>query len=165
DARVCRVLSGAPYAVWCHGIEVWGRLSPSVASSLRAGDLVFARSAYTARRVEAVAGLPAGSVRVVPHGVPPELAAERIDRQREMPPAVVTVARLVPANRYKGVDTLLYAWPRVRERVEATLRVVGNGPDLDRLRRSAATFDLDGSVRFLAQVSDEELREVYARSA
>jgi phosphatidyl-myo-inositol dimannoside synthase len=164
-ARASRVVSGAPYAVWCHGIEVWGRLRPSVASALRAADLVFAPSNFTARRVEAVARLPAGSVRVVPHCVPPELATDRVDGSGQTVPTVVTVARLMPANRYKGVDTLLYAWPRVRERVDATLLVVGDGPDLDRLRRIAATFDLDGSVRFLARVSDQELRDVYARSA
>jgi phosphatidylinositol alpha-1,6-mannosyltransferase len=78
------------------------------------------------------------------------------------PPVVLTVARLTPENRYKGVDTLLYAWPRVRERIEATLLVVGGGPDLPRLRRVAELLDLDGSVRFAGRLSDDELAASYA---
>ena len=146
-AWASRLVSGAPYAVWCHGVESWGRLPLFVATALRAADEVFAPSTFTARRIERVAGLPPGSVRVLPHCVSPETAAGP-SGERAAPPVVLAVARLTPENRYKGVDTLLYAWPRVLERVQAELLVVGDGPDLPRLRRIAEALDLDGAVRF-----------------
>jgi glycosyltransferase involved in cell wall biosynthesis len=163
-AWASRLVSGAPYAVWCHGIESWGRLPLFVAMALRAADEVFAPSTFTARRIERVAGLPPGSVRVLPHCTSPEIAAGPSGEPAE-PPVVLAVARLTPENRYKGVDTLLYAWPRVLERVQAELLVVGDGPDLPRLRRIAEALDLDGAVRFAGMIPDEELTDAYATSA
>jgi glycosyltransferase involved in cell wall biosynthesis len=158
------LVSGAPYAVWCHGIESWRRLPWFVAPALRAANLVFAPSGFTARRVERVAGLLPGSVRVFPHCVPPEAPnAALVDRAE--PPVVLTVARLTRGARYKGVDTLLYAWPRVQQRLEATLLVVGDGPDLPRLRRIAEALDVEGSVCFSGIVPDDELARAYATSA
>jgi glycosyltransferase involved in cell wall biosynthesis len=163
-ALASRFVSGAPYAVWCHGVESWGRLPWLVATALRAADEVFAPSTFTARRIEQVAGLPSGSVRVLPHCVSPETAVVP-SVERAAPPVVLAAARLTPANRYKGVDTLLYAWPRVLERVQAKLLVVGDGPDLPRLRRIAEALDLDGAVRFAGMIPDEELAGAYATSA
>jgi len=163
-AWASRLVSGAPYAVWCHGVESWGRLPLLVATALRAADEVFAPSTFTARRIEQVAGLPPGSVRVLPHCVSPETAAVP-SVERAAPPVVLAVARLTPENRYKGVDTLLYAWPRVLERVQAKLLVVGDGPDLPRLRRIAEALDLDPAVRFAGMIPDEELAGAYATSA
>ena len=163
-AWASRFVSGAPYAVWCHGIESWGHLPLAVAAALRAANAVFAPSTFTARRIEQVAGLRPGSVRVLPHCVSPETPAGT-SSQRATPPVVLAVARLTREDRYKGVDTLLYAWPRVREKVEATLFIVGDGPDLPRLRRIAEALDLDGAVRFAGILPDEELANAYATSA
>ena len=162
-AWASRLVSGPPYAVWCHGVESWGRLPLLVATALRAADEVFAPSTFTARRIEWVAGLPPGSVRVLPHCVSPETAGVP-SVERATPPVVLAVARLTPENRYKGIDTLLYAWPRVLERVEAELLVVGDGPDLPRLRRIAEALDLEGAVRFAGMIPDEELASAYATS-
>lgn len=154
-----RVISGAPYAVWCHGTEVWGRVSPVVASAIRRADVVFAPSRFTARAVEEVAGLRPGSVRVIPHPLPPIGRGERGSAPGR--PRVLTVARLVPEHRYKGVDLLLRAWPKVRAEVDAELLVVGDGPDLAYLRGIALEEGVEDSVRFTGQVSDEQLAAAY----
>jgi glycosyltransferase involved in cell wall biosynthesis len=164
-AWVCGLVSGAPYAVWCHGVESWGPMPAFVARGLRAADVVFAPSEFTARRVEEVAGLRPRSVRVVPHGVFKRTGETESPTQKDHPPVVLCVARLTRENRYKGIDTLLYAWPRVLEKVEATLLIVGDGPDTSRLRRIAGALDLDGSVRFAGRVTDEELTAAYASSS
>ena len=164
-AWACGLVSGAPYAVWCHGVESWGPMPALVARGLRAADIVFAPSEFTARRVEEVAGLRPGSVRVVPHGVFKRDAETEPPTRKEHPPVVLCVARLTRENRYKGIDTLLYAWPRVLEKVEATLLIVGDGPDTSRLQRIAGALDLDGSVRFAGRVTDEELADAYASSS
>src|SRR5690606_41649916 len=59
-------------------------------------------------------------------------------------PVVLCAARLVPR---KGVDTLIRAMPRVRERVAgARLLVVGEGPDERRLRALAGRVGAAGQV-------------------
>jgi phosphatidylinositol alpha-1,6-mannosyltransferase len=164
-ARAARAITGRPYAVWCHGEEVWGRISPLVAGALRGANVVFAPSRFTAAQVEARAGLSPGSVRIVPHPLPPEVRPAPVARARRRP-RVLTVARLAPEHTYKGIDTLLAAWPKVRDRVgDAELVVVGGGPDGPRLRREATRLRVDGSVRFVGPVSDEELARLYCSSA
>jgi glycosyltransferase involved in cell wall biosynthesis len=62
---------------------------------------------------------------------------------------VLTVGRV---ERYKNVDLIIRAFSGVR--AEATLVVVGDGPDRPRLERLAAGA---GRVRFTGRVSDAEL--------
>ncbi len=67
----------------------------------------------------------------------------------------------MPEHRYKGVDLLLRAWPKVRAEVDAELLVVGDGPDLSYLRGVAREEGVEDSVRFTGRVSDEELAAAY----
>ena len=81
------------------------------------------------------------SYAVVPNGVdldalveadPEERAAARRRLALEEAPLVVCVGRL---SRQKGQDVLLEAWPAVSARVPgATLALVGDGPEAERLR-------------------------------
>jgi phosphatidylinositol alpha-1,6-mannosyltransferase len=136
---------------------------------LSSADAVFAPSTFTARRVEAVVGLSAGSVRVIPHCVPPEvdtkLENDGIRSEEGRLPTVLTAARLTQINRYKGIDTLLYAWPLIRSRIDARLVVVGDGPDRSRLERIAQSLDLHDSVTFAGRVHDEILRRRYREAS
>ena len=151
-------VAGVRVSVWCHGDEVWRPLRPSVRWALRRADLVFAPSRFTADQVVRWAGLDR-EVTVIPHGVPQELAPRKA---APMAGRVLTVARLEPHDRYKGVDTLIRAWPRViADHPAAVLTVVGDGGDRDRLERLASHVGADGSVRFTGQISDHELQELY----
>ena len=163
---LARLASGAPYAVWCHGIEVWGPLDRATRSAVRRADRVFAPSRFTAEQVERRAGLPAGSVVVMPHCVPPELDRSSDDETKRVPAGVLTVARLHPDHAYKGVDTLLAAWPQVMASLpDATLTVVGDGPDRARLQRRAHDLGISSSVVFGGRLTDEALAEAYATSS
>jgi phosphatidylinositol alpha-1,6-mannosyltransferase len=74
-------------------------------------------------------------------------------------PLVVCVSRLV---RRKGQDMLIRAMPAVRARVpDASLLIVGGGPDEGRLRRLAADAPA-GSVAFAGAVPEAELPRHYA---
>jgi phosphatidylinositol alpha-1,6-mannosyltransferase len=134
-----------------------------VEAALRRADAVFAPSSFTARRVEAVAGLAAGSVHVIPHALPPVPEVDRVAAHGR--PRVLTVARLTRENRYKGVDMLLYAWPRVLSEVDAELLVVGEGPDADRLRSIARLLGVEDSVMFTGRLSDDDLAAAYASAS
>jgi phosphatidylinositol alpha-1,6-mannosyltransferase len=81
-------------------------------------------------------------------------------------PIVLTVARLLRADRYKGVDTLLRAWPAVVEAVPgATLAIVGDGDDRADMEALAEAGGTGPSVRFLGRLSDDALADCYERAS
>jgi phosphatidylinositol alpha-1,6-mannosyltransferase len=164
-AWIARAFSGMPYVVWCHGTEVWNSLPPLAGEAIRRADLVFAPSSFTAQRVEAVAGLPPGSVHIAVHCVPPEAAPARGElptfSDRE-PGTVLTVARLSSEHAYKGVDTLIAAWPKVVAACpEARLVVVGDGSDRRRLEMLATNGGVGDAISFPGAVDDAALRALY----
>lgn len=77
-------------------------------------------------------------------------------RPESYEPFVLSVARLDAAKR---IRPLIEAWPHVQSDLE--LRIVGDGPDADDLRRLATARGLNGRVTFLGRVSDSRLRELY----
>jgi glycosyltransferase involved in cell wall biosynthesis len=91
----------------------------------------------------------AGKVLVIPNGTDPRPAAARRPDLPPGPRLVLTVGRV---ERYKNVDLIIRAFSGVR--ADATLVVVGDGPDRPRLERLAAGI---GRVRFTGRVSDAEL--------
>jgi glycosyltransferase involved in cell wall biosynthesis len=91
----------------------------------------------------------AEKVRVIPNGADPRPAAPRGPDLPSGPQLVLTVGRV---ERYKNVDLIIRAFSGVR--AEATLVVVGDGPDRPRLERLAGRA---GRVRFTGRVSDAEL--------
>jgi colanic acid/amylovoran biosynthesis glycosyltransferase len=77
------------------------------------------------------------------------------------PSAIVFVGRLV---RRKGVHTLLEAVQLLRDQgVDAHLTVVGEGPELANLQRTAAERNLP--VRFLGKKTPVEIRELLRQAA
>ncbi len=164
-AWLCSRLAGSPFIVWCHGREAWGSLRVSIRFALRHADVVFAGSRFTARAVEEGASLKNESVRVIPYCVGLELDDEDIEISAAATgsPTALSVARLEKNEQYKGVDTLIHAWPKVARRVpEAELVVVGDGPDKPRLERIASALGVSDRVSFFGRVSDEDLRRAYA---
>jgi glycosyltransferase involved in cell wall biosynthesis len=72
----------------------------------------------------------------------------------ETPPYFLYVGRL---KRYKGVGVALRALAIARREVpDITLRIAGSGDDLARLKRLAGELDIEGAVRFLGYVSEDE---------
>jgi phosphatidylinositol alpha-1,6-mannosyltransferase len=165
-ARVQRFLGGrlsAPYAVFLHGIEVWDRLAPADRAILDGAALLVTNSAHTARRAEA-ANPGLGPVAVCPlgHSAPNDAPAAR----RHASPIILTVARMVSTERYKGHDQLIEALPAIRRRVpEARLVFVGAGDDVPRLRAKAHALDVAAHVTFTGFLPDEALRRSYAEAA
>jgi phosphatidylinositol alpha-1,6-mannosyltransferase len=74
---------------------------------------------------------------------------------------------VLAAERYKGHDQLIDAWPRVLQSVpEAQLIVVGDGDDAARLRERAAEVGAkEGSIVFTGFVAGPALDALYERCA
>jgi glycosyltransferase involved in cell wall biosynthesis len=92
----------------------------------------------TSREVEALLGLAESSVSTIHNGVP-DIAVE--PRRRARPgPIVGAVGRL---EEQKGFDVLLHAF---RDVENATLIIVGDGSERERLRAEARRLGIDGRV-------------------
>jgi glycosyltransferase involved in cell wall biosynthesis len=101
----------------------------------------------SAREVERLAGLPAGSVRVIHNGVP-DVAADLARARSAGAPTVGSMGRLEPQ---KGFDVLLRALPSLPG-TRAVL--VGDGGERAALERLAAELGLDGRVAFTGWSED-----------
>ncbi|MFP5219527.1 MAG: glycosyltransferase [Actinomycetes bacterium] len=153
DAQL--LLGRRPVVVSLHGHDAtaFARAWPEYyAGVLDRAAAVVVPSSLLARRAEQ---LGARAVHVVPSGVDTRLfAPQPLPRGTD----VVFVGRLVEK---KGVDVLLRAWPRVRAAVpRARLRVLGSGPLLDLVRRTAS----DGVEIRPGAMSPLAVRDALARA-
>ena len=166
-ALVQRYVPGSfrrPYGVFLHGIEAWRHLTPRHQDAIKGASLVVANSSYTARRVSETHPW-IGSIAVCPLALVDADPLPPVPRSAVSRPTVLIVGRLSAAERYKGHDQLLEAWPIVREYVPgARLVVAGDGDDAARLRAKAEGLRLSGAVEFAGFVS-EAGREALYRSA
>jgi glycosyltransferase involved in cell wall biosynthesis len=72
------------------------------------------------------------------------------------------VGRLVEK---KGVHYLIYALPLILKRYpQVTLRIAGNGPEKNNLKRVCEKLGINGNVRFLGAVKNELLPALYQTS-
>ncbi len=162
--------AGVPYLAAAHGFEYWLSIAPGTHSAMRYATSRATRvpvmcSAFIARTVRTA----------VPKHVPvsvlypgadadvfrPDLPTEDLRDRHGLGdrPLVVCVSRLVAR---KGQDVLIEGMQRVRRTVpEATLVIVGGGPDERRLRAMAARAPR-GSVVFAGQVPEADLPRYYA---
>ncbi len=129
---------------------------------VRRASLVMTTSRYAADRIAELYG-PAASPRIVPECIDIEAWRGLFARHPAMPdPArfvVLCVCRFYPRKR---IGVLLEAAARVRARVpELEVRIVGRGPEEGRLKRRARELGLDGTVRWLGNVSQAELAREY----
>jgi glycosyltransferase involved in cell wall biosynthesis len=128
-------------------------------AAVRRARHVFAPSEYL-RRLVIAWGVPAARVTVSPNPAPapPELPTREALRAEVdiSGPTLAFAGRLMAA---KALDVAFEALARVPE---ATLLVVGDGPDRAALERRRADLGLDGRVRFLGGRSREAVLRVFA---
>jgi phosphatidyl-myo-inositol dimannoside synthase len=161
--------TGTPYLAAAHGFEYWLSIAPGTHALVRRATSRAARvpvmcSAFIARVVRTA----------VPEDVPVSVMYPGADLEVFRPdlpyedltdlhgvadrPLIVCVSRLVAR---KGQDVLIRAMPRIRRHVpDASLLIVGDGPDRDRLVRLAGAAP-NGSVVFAGQVSEGDLPRYY----
>jgi glycosyltransferase involved in cell wall biosynthesis len=94
------------------------------------------------RMVRMASGVDADHFRPGPSGVDSALPPR---------PRVAFTGRLHPQ---KNLDLLLDAWPEVARRTGATLVLVGDGPDRDRLTERASALGVADRVHFVGAVAD-----------
>ncbi|WP_258177684.1 glycosyltransferase family 4 protein, partial [Streptomyces solincola] len=169
------VCNGVPYLapLWHRGptlclvnhvhTDLWGlrfprpvaragrRLEHWALARAHAGNLLVAVSPSTAAALRGI-GVPGDRIRIVPNGVhePPARAP------RATEPVFTVLGRLVD---YKRVDLLLRLWERVRPVTGGRLVIAGDGPERQRLERTAGP-----GVEFAGHVSEDAKHRLLAAS-
>jgi len=160
----------APYAIFLHSIEAWDSLSPARERVLRQAAVRLANSHHTAQRI-AQAHPDVGPIEVCHLALLREQQSLGQDQEAWPfpnigPSAVLVVGRMSSAERYKGHDQLLAAWPEVKRSIpDAQLLVVGRGDDVPRLQAAAAATGYSDSILFFGRISDAALDSLYGQAA
>lgn len=167
SSKICSMNGGAPLVTTWH--EVWTDYWREYLGRLSAGGKLvehlvaripqhpIAVSELTADRLSGL-GVPREDIRVIPNGID-------MDEIRSAPlPAsngettsagfdVLFAGRLIKEKR---VDVLLNAFDRVAETHDATLGIIGDGPEADRLERLAGSLECAENVTFLGFIEDHD---------
>jgi phosphatidylinositol alpha-1,6-mannosyltransferase len=158
--------------VVCHGVEVWDVLPACRREALLAADIVVTPSTYTAGKLNAVQGVAAEKIRILPWPINAEVLRMSEEPSNLSLPAgfpegrvILTVGRWAASERYKGADDLIRAVPKLRASFpDLHLVAVGGGDDLPRLKAIAAELGIEKSVHFLVGISREQLAACYAHA-
>jgi phosphatidylinositol alpha-1,6-mannosyltransferase len=155
------LLRRKPSLMYIHGIEVWEKAAAKYIHTARQMTLLLANSCFTRDKAERLHG---GFARArvcwlaTEADTPPPAAPPCGER----PPRVLIVGR-AHAERPKGHRELIAGWPRVVAAVpQATLDIVGTGPDLPSLQELAARSPAARQIVFHRHVPDAALEGHYA---
>jgi len=153
-----------------HGIDVWEPLGGLRRLALRHANLVLAPSRDTADHVVTEQGVSRERIRVLPWALDPQFEASiSPNSQRILPEnfpqgrVLLTVGRWLATERYKGMDTLITALPRLLTRwPELQLVLVGAGDDRAWLEDLAEQNGVNMHAHFLGELSYPELAACYS---
>jgi phosphatidylinositol alpha-1,6-mannosyltransferase len=159
----------AKSVVWTHGLEVWEPLSILRRHALRSADLIVAPSNDTANYVASEQDVPRERIRVLPWALDPQFEALLTAKPGPALPAnfpagriILTVGRWLADERYKGMDTLITALPRLlMEWPDVQLVAVGEGDDQEWLEQIADGRGVLRHVHFLSGLTYPEIAACY----
>jgi len=153
-----------------HGSDVWEPLRGWRRRALLHANVVLAPSRDTADHVEEEQGVVSERIRVLPWALDPEFEALLVPGSQTALPhefpagrVILTVGRWMTTERYKGMDTLITALPRLLTRwPELQLVLVGTGDDRAWLEELAEKNGVHLHVHFLSELSYAEIAACYA---
>jgi glycosyltransferase involved in cell wall biosynthesis len=167
-------LLGRPTTLVVDWLEVWGRRKWREYAGLAAGS-VASLLQWLALRVRAVhtvnSRFTAARVRASRPGADPlvlglvDLVGEQpsADAEGDRAPLVLFVGRHIPDKR---LDVLPAAIAHARSAIPGLrARIVGDGPETDRVRAITAELGLDDDIDFLGRVDDDTLQRSFAEAA
>jgi phosphatidylinositol alpha-1,6-mannosyltransferase len=170
-ARSMQLIAPRMKSIICtHGVEVWEPLPFVRRQALRHANLVLSPSRATADFVATLQGVPANRVRVLPWALDPDFetgiakhSGSKLPSGFPPNPVILTVGRWLAAERYKGMDTLIMALPRLLLHwPDLQLVLVGEGDDSQWLVDIARESGVSMHVHFLTGLSYGELSACYA---
>jgi phosphatidylinositol alpha-1,6-mannosyltransferase len=156
--RTCRTI------VFLHGIEAWRKQGPIVRRALSKVDVVFTNTSFThkhaLKHIPELAGRPAHLVHL---GVGEPMRGEPLPP--DSVPAAIMISRLDAAERYKGHEEVIAAWPLIRSRVPgAQLWIVDTGTLVPALEEAVARAGMHDAVRFFGRLDEAEKHALLQRA-
>ncbi|MBW4425070.1 MAG: glycosyltransferase family 4 protein [Nostoc desertorum CM1-VF14] len=167
---VLKLMTGIPYWVVAHGLEVWDIENNATKLALQKADKIISVSNYTRQRLlqyknidsEKIVLLPntfdANQFRINPK---PAYLLKRYNLTDNQP-VILTVTRMGRMAKYKGYDQILHALLKVRLYVpNVHFILAGKGDDIPRVKALVTNLDLQDCVTIAGFVPDEELCDYY----
>ena len=161
---------GIPFWTIAHGVEAWNVRRPNLQKALRQADQILSVSHYTRERLLAEQGIAPAKVGLLPNtfdagrfriGPKPAHLLRRYGLTAEQP-IILTVARLVASEQYKGYASILKAMPEITRHIpNAHYIIVGKGNDRPHIEQLIGDLDLAGRVTLTGYIPDEELCDHY----
>jgi phosphatidylinositol alpha-1,6-mannosyltransferase len=156
--------------VVAHGIEVWEPLSTLRRRALRRANVILTPTQDTADQVATQQQIPRDHIRVLPWALDPDFESLAATTSPSAFPAnfpqgrvLLTVGRWQANERYKGMDTLITALPRLlHEWTDLQLVAVGEGDDQPWLEQLAEGCGVRRHVHFFTGLTYSELAACYS---
>ena len=153
-----------------HGMDVWEPLGGLRRRALLHANLVLAPSRDTADHLAAEQSVARERIRVLPWALDPQFEALISPGSHPALPAdfpsgrvILAVGRWLATERYKGMDTLITALPRLMTRwPELQLVLAGTGDDRSWLEDLMEKNGVHRHVHFLTGMSYSELAACYS---
>jgi glycosyltransferase involved in cell wall biosynthesis len=164
-------LKRCPVTLVVHGIDAWTpHHDPLVRNMLTSIDRIIAVSEFTVERMRSWSGIPRSRFDVLPNCIELDKffcrprSAGLVERyQLAGKTVIMTVGRLVSAERSKGFDEVLEAMPLLLRRYsDLHYLIVGNGDDIHRLKKKVRDLKLVNQVTFTGYIREDEKADHYS---
>ncbi len=153
-----RSLPGLPVTQSLSAYDLHSRYGPSLVLA-REVPVVFTLARANVEQIESF-GVAREAIQVVYHGV--DIDSLAADGEKAGPPRIVVAERLIPLKR---TDLSLQAFGLVHEKhPDATLILLGDGPERSRLESLARELGIDAAVTFAGHVSHDEVFTQFQRA-
>lgn len=169
-AFLIHCFTGIPYWIFVYGIDAWNVQDRWKKKALHSADKIISISGYTSTRLIREQNLEPQQISILPVTFDashfqikpkPQHLLNRYGLTAEQP-IILTVARLVSCERYKGYDQILQALPEIRRQIPTVhYLLVGKGTDRDRIEQLIARLNLQECVTLTGFVPDDELCDHY----
>ncbi len=161
-------LIGIPIWLQLHGIDAWERPNGVTGRLAEKVNLVTCVSRYTRRRFLSWANITHSNVKILPNTI-----SKFINHQKDPvfeeslgikgKKTLLTVGRLSASECYKGHDRIIACLPRLlKQEPNLIYLIAGDGDDRTRLEELVAKNEVSSCVKFLGNISGEQLSNLYS---
>ncbi len=167
---VVKLLTGIPYWVVAHGLEVWHIENNATKLALQKADKIISVSNYTRQRLLEYKNIDSEKIVLLPNtfdanqfkiNPKPAYLLKRYSLTDKQP-VILTVTRMGRMAKYKGYDKILHALLKVQLHIpNVHFILAGKGDDIPRIKALVNNLNLQDSVTIAGFVPDEELCDYY----
>jgi len=129
---------------------------------LMRADKIFTLSKSSIKEIKRVFKIGENKIEKIYHSLDVESINKEIKGESKIRGRIITVGRLIEE---KKVENVIRVFKKVSDKFEnAELRIVGEGPDRERLRDISENMGVGGKVTFTGQVAEKKVFEEMAKS-